>query len=412
MRGLMSPLLLFAFQTPVPAPVALDLRQAPAVAEPTRIELTPRLDGKIEDEEWDALGASGDVKTYLQWEPGALHVAGAAMAGKDLLVSVDPGGDGWLVGSDNLEARIGVKDGKPFVRLRILDATNVAGPTYREIPGMEAASAVAVGPDGTIEATIGDPGLGLLPLKGAKLAIRVDAIPSGDPALAANEPRALTPLLLADTRSAALPTGLGVKTDFNDIPAVPGETAQVRFAFTGAPMPKRIALRTEGLGREATSATELPFPSAGKRGVSVEYKTGIAPDASLGYRVTRATLTGSDGVPSVVQASYRIAPLVDIVLNEPHLKPSAQDRSLKIGYTAFGNSSRRLSGRATISVPGGYRILNGEESQKITLFEPRRGLPKSFGLFIPANARGTVPIRFAMEINGKKLEAVRYVTID
>lgn len=404
----MSPLLLLALQAPAP----LDLRTAPVVAEPTRIELTPKLDGKIEDEEWDAFGTSGDVKTYLQWEPGALHVAGATAAGRDLLVSIDPGGDGWLVGANNLEARIGLRDGKPFVKLRVLDATNVAGPTYREIPDLEAASSAVVGPDGTIEATIGDPGLGLLPLKGGKLAVRIDAIPSAEPSPAANEPRALAPLVLADDRAAALPTGLSVKTDFNDIAAVPGETAQVRFTFTGTPLPRRIALRTEGLGREATSAVELPFPSAGKHGTSVEYKTGVAPDASLGYRIARATLTGGDGVPSVVQASYRIAPLADIVINDTHLKSSAQDRSLKVGFLVFGNSSRRLSGRATITVPGGYRVLNGDETQKITLFEPRRGLPKSFGLFVPANSKGTVPVRVAMELNGKKFDVVRYVTID
>ncbi len=406
----MSPLFLLALQTPAPAP--LDLRQPPAVTERTRIELTPKLDGRIEDEEWDPLVLSGEVKTYLQWEPGALHVAAATAAGRDLLVSVDPDGDGWLVGANNLEARIGLRDGKPFVKLRILDATNVSGPTYREIAGLEAASTAVVGADGTIEATLGDPGLGLLPLKGGKLAIRVDMVPSTDAPLAPNEPRALAPLMFADVRDAALPAGLKTKVDFNDIATTPGETATVRFAFSGTPMPRRVALRTEGLGREATSAMELPFPETRKGVARVEYKTRIQPEATLGYRVARATLTGADGVPSVVQASFRVAPLADVMLNDTTLKPSAQDRSIKVGFTVFGNSSKRLSGRTTISVAGGgYRVLNGDESQKVGLFEPRRGLPRSFGLFVPANARGTVPIRFSMEMGGRKFEIVRYLTI-
>ena len=403
----MSPLLLLALQSP-----PSDLRQPPVVAETTRIELTPKLDGKIEDEEWDALETSGETKTYLQWEPGEIHVAAAAAAGKDLLVSIDPGADGWLVGRDNLEARIGVREGKPFVKLRILDATNVAGPSYREIANLEAASRVAVGEDGTIEATIRDPGLGLLPTKPGRLAVRVDPIDAASPTLAPNEPRILTALTLADSRSDALPTGLKVKTDFNDIATVPGETATVRFAFTGGPMPKRAALRSEGLAREATSATELPFPADGKRGASLEYKTRVQPDASLGYRVARATLTGADGVPSVVQASYRIAPPVDIDLNETTLRASAQDRSIRVGYVAYGNSSRRLSAKASISVEGGFRILNGDESQKLALFEPRRGLPRSFGLFVPANSRGTLPIHFAVEADGKRFEIVKYLTIE
>ena len=408
----MSPLLLAFLQTPGTEPATIDLRQPPAVVETKRLRLTPNLDGQISEEEWDEFGVSGGVKTYLQWEPGMVHVAAAMASGKDLLLSLDLAGDGWLVGNDNLEVRIGVRDGKSFVKLRILDATAVVGPTYREISNAEAASRVMVGADGTIEATIGDPGLGLLPKESAKLAARLDAIPTelADPA--SNEPRTLAPLLFGDVRDAGLPASLKVKVDFNDIATIPGETATIRYSFTGEPMPRRIALRSEGAAREATSTIEMPFPSADKKGVSVEYKTTIAPSASEGYRIARATMTDADGLASVVQASYRIAPLVDVVMNDPHLKKSDQDRSLKIGFTVFGNSRGRLSGQAMVSVPGGYRILNGDESQKIRLFEPRRGLPKGFGLFVPANSSGTVPIRFALEIGGKKFDVVRYLTID
>ena len=408
----MSPLLLAFLQTSGTEPTPIDLRQAPTVVETKRLRLTPVIDGRLAEEEWDEFGTSEGVKTYLQWEPNAIHVAAGAAAGKDLLLSLDLDGDGWLVGKDNLEARIGTRNGKPFVRLRLLDATAVAGPTYREIPNIEAASTVMIGADGTIEATVGDPGLGLLPKSDAKVAARLDAIPSDRMDVPSNEPRTLASLTFGDVRDAGLPAGLKVKVDFNDIAAIPGETATVRYSFSGEPMPRRIALRSEGLAREATSAIEMPFPVADKRGASVEYKTLIAPSAIEGYRIARATLTDADGIASIVQASYRIAPLVDVVMNDPHLKPSDQDRSIKVGYTVFGNSKGRLSGKATLSVPGGYRILNGDEAQKITLFEPRRGLPKGFGLFVPANSSGTVPIRFAMEIGGKKFDVVRYLTID
>ena len=403
----MSPLLLLALQAP-----ALDLRQAPVVPATTRIQLTPRLDGKIDDEEWDAFTEAEGVKTYLQWEPGALHVAASGAMGKDILVSIDTNGDGWLVGKDNLEARIGQRDGKPFVRLVLLDATNVAGPTYREIPNLGVASTVVVGADGTLEATLGDPGLGLIAPKAGRLAVRVDLVPADAPAIPANEPRALATLSLGDWRAVALPSGLKAKVDFNDIATVPGENVALRFGFTGGPAPKRIAMRTEGLGREATGSSEQPFPEMGGKGASVEYKTGVQKDAMIGYRLARATVTGADGVPGVVQASYRIAPLADIRLNDPTLKPSDKDRALRVGFTVLGNSRERMAGRTTISVPGSFRILNGGDTQKIALFEPRRGLPKSFGLLVPANARGVVPITFAMELEGKKFEVVRYVTID
>ncbi len=412
----MSPILLLLIQdptTPPPqAPPALDLRQAPVVAEADRIALTPRIDGRIEEEEWDALGQSGEVRTFLQWEPGAIHVAAAGAAGKDVLVSIDPGGDGWLVGPNNLEARIGLREGKPFVKLRLLDATNVAGPVYRDLPGLDLASTAAVGPDGTVEATIADPGLMLLPRKAGKLSARVDAIRTDEASLPANEPRALAPLNLKEERAAALPGGLKCRVDFNDIATIPGENVAIRFGFTGEPMPQRIALRTEGLGRLSTSATELPFPAAGKGGAKVEYRTRIQPDALPGYRVARATITGSDGVPAVVQASYRVAPLADIELKETHLKSSDKDRSIRMGYVITGNSRKRLDGKATISAPGAFRVANGSDEQKLILAEPRQGLPKGFDFVIPANAKGVVPITFSLELDKKKFNVVRYVTID
>ncbi len=410
----MSPLLLLVLQQPTtPAtPAPLDLRQAPVVAETNRIRLSPQIDGKIEDEEWDAFATSGDTKTFLQWEPGVIHIAASGAMGKDLLVSIDPDSDGWLVGKNNLEARIGLRDGKPTIKLRILDATNVAGPTYREIDNLEAPSKVAIGADGTIEVSIVDPGLDLLPEKGGKLSARVDVIPTDAPALPANEPRALTPLDLQTFRAAALPAGLKTKADFTDVPAVPGGDLSLRFGFSGDTMPKRIAMRSEGFAKDATSAFELPFPTAGKKGVNVEYKTKIQPEATTGYRIARATITGTDGVPAILQASYRIAPTVDIALKDKHLNISDKDRSIKVGFQIRGNSGRRISADTIISVPSPYRVLNGDDTQKILLAEPRLPLSKSFGLFIPTNSKGTVPVTFTLTLGKSKVEIVKYVTID
>lgn len=410
----MSPLLLLFLQeptNPAPAPV-LDFRQAPVVAETNRIRLTPKIDGKIEEEEWDPLGTSGEVKTFLEWEPGVLHIAASGAMGKDLLVSIDPGSNGWLVGKNNLEARIGIRDGKPTIKLRILDATNVAGPTYREIDNLEIASKVAIGEDGTIEASIVDPGLDLLPEKGGKLAARVDVLAADAPSPASNEPRSLTQLDLQTFRAAALPAGLKTKVDFADVPAAPGGDVSLRFGFTGDAMPKRIAMRSEGLAKDFTSALELPFPGAGKKTVNIDYKTRIQPEATIGYRIARATITGADGVPAILQASYRIAPPLDLEIKEPHLKISDKDRSLKIGFQAKGNANRRITADTIITVPAPYRVLNGDDTQRIFLAEPRLPLGKSFGLFIPANSKGTVPVTFSMTIGKSKVEIVKYVTID
>src|SRR5579862_6909494 len=74
---------------PAPAPaVAAGFSVAPTVVETQRIELTPKIDGKIDDEEWDPFSTSGPVKTYFQWEPGVIYAAATGPAGQDMLVSL------------------------------------------------------------------------------------------------------------------------------------------------------------------------------------------------------------------------------------------------------------------------------------------------------------------------------------
>lgn len=415
----MVPLLLLHFQeptTPAPAPTTppavVDLRQAPTIAEPTRLKLTPVLDGKLAEEEWDPFGESNGSKTFLQWEPRVLYVAATATTGKDLVVSIDPDSDGWLVGKNNLEARVTVKDGKPVVTVHFLDATNVAGPVWREVPGLSEASKAAIGTDGTIELAIVDPGLDLLPKKEGKLAARVDLVPTGSTFGEPNALRALAPLKAEDVRATALPSGLKAKVDGNERSAIPGEEAQIHFEFEGAPLPRRFAVRTEGLGRDATNANEVPLPAKAKESIGLDYRTGIAQDAPIGYRIARATITGADGVAAIVQASYRFAPLIDLELNDNRLKVSDKDRSVHLGFVAIGNTNRRVDGNVTITAPQNFRIPNGDDTQRLYLAEPRLPLRKGFDLFIPANATGVFPIVFSAKFGKQTVETVRYIVIE
>src|SRR5208283_2501321 len=99
-----------AVQPPVVQPVQPFV--APVVVKQTdRLALTPKLDGKIDPEEWDPFSSQGGLDTYFQWEPRKLHMAARVPVGQDLIVSLDLKGDGWLVGKDNVEVRV-VWDGK------------------------------------------------------------------------------------------------------------------------------------------------------------------------------------------------------------------------------------------------------------------------------------------------------------
>jgi hypothetical protein len=229
------------------------------VLEPNRLALTPIIDGKIEDEEWDYLGAAGTGKAYFQWEPNAFHIAGVVPEGRELLASFDLRQNGWLIGSDNLQVRISMLDGKPVVRARLLDGTRITGPTWIELPGMTLSSKVAARTDAgmtTYEASIQDCGIGLVPVDmGAKLAVRVDDPLATEANFEPFLPRVLSNVNLGMMRSAALPNGLKLGVEGLGKTVTPGETVRVRLTFNGNDNMhlNRLALRTEGFGRDVTN---------------------------------------------------------------------------------------------------------------------------------------------------------------
>lgn len=388
------------------------------VAESQRLMLTPKIDGKIDDEEWDLLTSTPDSKTYFQWEPGKIHVAATGPANKDLVVSLDLKGNGWLIGDDNLEVRVTNKDGRPVLSARQLDATNVAGPAWRELAGFVLASLVLAKVDATgslYELTIIDPGIGLLPdSPGRKIGVRVDLVNGGevpgDPFL----PRQLAQVNLVETRAAALPTGLKWNVERNDRPVVPGESALIRVTFNGKDELnlKSLELRSEGYAKDVTNKLTVPFPTFDRKGRTfVDYSTGVTPAAEVGYRLLRATLVGADGVPAIMQASYRVAPPLDFDLVHETLVASDKDRGVKVAYYLRSNGTRRVDGNVAVQVPPGFRILNGGEVQKFSIADRWGRSRRTLELFIPANTRGTFPIQFSVNANGQKLTHTSFITI-
>ena len=144
-------------------------------------------------------------------EPGTIYAAATGPVSEDMVLSLDLGADGWLVGDDNLEARVTTVDGKATVTVRQLDATNKAGPVWRDLPGFAMASEVASSSDGsnvTYELKLTDPGLDMIPSKPGKLDVRVDMVPSTTAPRDAYMPRALAEVKLVSSRAAALPSAL------------------------------------------------------------------------------------------------------------------------------------------------------------------------------------------------------------
>lgn len=406
-------------QTP-PAPAPLSptaLTTAQTVVEPHRIALTPKIDGKLDEEEWDPLVAGGPVTGYLEWEPNKIHVAAKIPAGQDLLLSFDFDNNGWLIGKDNLEVRVGMRDGKPVVTGRLLDAANAAGPVWKDLPGLTLSSQAAETEDpagSTYEVTLVDPGIGLFPTAdGSKLGVRYDAIPADTPPLAPFLPRVVSPVEFVLKRSAGLPSGLKFEPEGEGRTVVAGERTRIRLTFQGNPGLKlqRLDMRSEGFAKGDTDTLGTPFPAFdSKNRAFIDYNTGVSAQAGEGYRVLRGTLTAADGVSGVLQTSYRIAPLVDANLIRQNVPVSQKDRSIRFGFDVQSNSGKLVAGRVTIRVPEPLRILNSDE-RKFRIEVSRARSRQTFDLFVPTGTTGTFPVTFQIEVNGAKYEQRGFIAI-
>jgi hypothetical protein len=418
--------LLFAFalaqdpqdqQSPAQSPQeAINFTKPYEVLEINRIAATPKIDGRIEEEEWDPIGAAGSGKAYYQWEPNRFHIAAVVPEGHELLASFDMRQNGWLIGSDNLEVRIKHVEGKPVVSARLLDGTRLSGPTWIDLPGFEQSSQVAEATEGgmtTYEISMTDNGIGLLPVEsGAKLAIRVDAPLVSESNFEPFLPRVLSNVVLGMQRFAALPTGLKFNVEGVNKSVTPGEDVRLRLTFNGANSLNlmRLAMRSEGLAKDVTSKLEVPFPKFDNKGRAfVDYNTAVAAEATLGYRILRAELFGADGIPAMMQASYRIAPPIDFDLVRQQIPVNANDRSAKYAFYVRSNTGGRVTGNVTLEVPAPLRVLNG--ATRTIQIAGRQRQRMDFELFLPENTAGTFPVTFKSTLNGITTEQVGYFTV-
>jgi hypothetical protein len=407
----------------VSGPVQIDVprssvpfAQAPLIAEPNRIALTPILDGSIEEEEWDLLVEDDEMEGFLQWQPGKLHIAGRLPVGRDILLSMDVSGNGWLVGKDNLQVRVSF-DGRPRVSAQLLDATNPHGPIWRNLEGISAASSIRARSDGsgwTFEATLEDPGAGILPNKDSKTFLRMDAVDfdwgNPEPFL----PRLLAPVRFVMERSGGLLSGLDWKPEMRARVVMPGDPFRIRMNFSGAAGASmtRIEMRTEGPSKDEMAQVVLPFPDFDRRNRAfVDYESRIPREHPFGFRVMRGVIQGSDGVPALVQASYEVAPLLQFDVVRQALPIRADARMEKIAIWFQSNSMNRVSGHYTIFPPQGWRVLTGVE-RPFLIYQPRGKVRRVFELEVPGGAKGTYPLLVKALVGDREFEERFWVTVE
>ncbi len=265
----------------------------------------------------------------------------------------------------------------------------------------------------TFEASIGDSGIGLMPVEnGAKLAIRMDGPLATESSFEPFLPRVLTNVQCLMQRSAAIPAGLKFNVEGVNKTVVPGETVRIRLTFNGNNNMNlnRLAMRSEGFAKDATNKLEVPFPKFDNKGRAfVDYDTAVSDNALQGYRVLRAELTSADGIQSMLQGTYRIAPPVDFELVRQQVPVSPNDRSVKYAFYAKSNTGKRLLGDVSIVVPEPLRVLNGG-TRKIQ-YAGRQRQRMEFEVFMPQGTAGTFPVTFRSTLNGVTTEQTGFFTV-
>lgn len=387
------------------------------VDQPLRLALTPKLDGKIEHEEWEALSEFGDVKSYFEWEPNAVHAAATLPLDRSFVASFDLKGDGWLNGDDNIQVAVRFVEGQAKASVKRLDGTRRDGPVWIEAPGLADALRYGVSSGDetwTVEVSLVDVGTGLIPTSDANtIGVRVDAIEPDPETLDAFLPRATAPVNLVFDLGTGLLDGMKWRPELKFRRVAPGEEIPVRLNFEGKDeMPlERVELRSEGFLERRSMTTALPFPKFDRKGRAfVDYKTMVANDAEAGWRVVRGTVTGPAS-PIVVRTSVSVSPILSVDLTRVRdEKTKAGARVLKFSLYLISNSRNRLDGVTRIVVPDRWKLVAGDD-KGFVIYQARGSVRRVIEAEIPDDAAGTFPFRVTVTIGGREIEHTHWITV-
>jgi len=397
-------------------PQAHDMAAPFTLSQPVRLAITPAMDGKVEEEEWDALADSGGCRAFFQWEPETLYWGARAKEGEDVVLSLDMNSDGWLVGNDNLEFRVSYAGGAPSVSVRRLDASDPNGPTWVASGVLNESVKVAAGAGtGTwdLEASFVPPSA-KAPATGSRYGIRIDAVPAGAPTGEAFQPRALGFVKLQMDLGQDLPSGFSWKPDFlvRSVPVDDAFKVKYHFKKTEDVAFNQVECRAEGLAQGMMATGSRPFPVWDKKGAAKdEYVSSIATKAGVGYRVLRMTLGDGSEKKTVLRSSFRIADLIDFDVRLPkslNLDPDA--RIVRGSVDLRSNGLRRVDGAFNIKVPEAWTVTRGKGTNFVIYHA--RGMAKvPIEIIVPRDQVGVFPLTFTAKVGDKTIEKTTFLSV-
>ncbi|MCB0826748.1 MAG: hypothetical protein KDC26_11210 [Armatimonadetes bacterium] len=395
-----------------------DLLRPQLVQEPLRLALTPILDGVVIDQEWDVFTQTSNGPTFFQWEPGKIYWAAKATPGHDVVVSIDTAGDGWLVGTDNLEIRSRLEGEQIVTTVRQLDATDRSGPVWSSPEIIPESFFVAGKPSSqywNLEGRFDPIQFGFEPKLDSKPGIRIDVVPTGTDLGASYIPRALSFVRLRFDNSRDLFSGLTWRPEVRNRSIARFDTVRFRFNFTrdeNGPDIQSIDIAGEGYARQSLGVVSQAFPEWDRKSRAlVDFVSDIKDESVGGYRILRATLLRSDGKIATIRTSIRLSELIDFDAKLPRvIRYSEEAQVVKGNINIVSQARGRVDGAFRLKIPNDWSLRKGSDTNFL-IYHSRGNFNVPVEFMVPAGAIGVFPIILEADIGTQTIQKVVYLPI-
>ncbi len=392
---------------------------APQVVDnPLRLALTPVMDGVVSDQEWEPFVESADGQTFFQWEPGRMYWGAKAKLGKDVVVSIDANGDGWLVGDDNIEIRCRLVGSEVRTTIRQMDATDRNGPKWVDpivLPESLRIAGTAGSDYWNLEVSFQPIQFTASPDENRRIGVRMDLLDVSTDTGPGYMPRSLSFLNLRFDDSRGLFSGLTWRPQVKTRSISRFDKLRFRFnfeTFEDCPPLQTVDMSGEGYARNAIKSVAIPFPALDKKGNAfVDFESEIGANTAPGYRVLRAAVVAADGRIALIRTSFRVAPLVDLDPNfKMELPYSIEPQRVKGGITVRSQALGRLEGGVSVRYPAEWTSL-GKLDQQFLIYHSKGSWRMPIEFQVPAGASGVFPIVLSAKVGEESVFETVYVII-
>ena len=401
---------------------------APVVSPDTDIfKRTPKVDGVIEDGEWDVFYAYKlgdlDVTTYADWDSENIYLAVKSSKPVDFLAVLDAKADGWFNGDDNYEFRA-VRDEdaiKPIVNR--YDSRNTKTPAASPASADEAVlitmkSGTDANGSACIEMIIPASLIPRLKLgDGRKIGLLMSARTGSEDAdwILSGSPGETRECTLVSKKLASLkPLTLGF--DLLDSRVARGEELVGKFHLTNSGVDtvdvRSYVIAGEGKASEFLSSEKIRVEGLPpKKHVSHEVRSVIPKDMPLGSWALGAEVRSADGKLGGALVSFEVVEPFTVALRLPEKPVPTSAKDVTIGLVVTNNMRHQVRGQATIALPAGWELWKNDNKRDFRAAGEAL-TTVSFKATAPLGALKEVPVKIDVTINGKTVSAEGVFTLE